>query len=152
MLRFFAFYIQPQPLDVNVPEADFTENSLPNEDNANVVLEKPPQKPRTCRCSKSNCLKLYCDCFSLGEVCGGGCSCQNCFNNERFPDERTEAANTILKRNAKAFKRVGTGGCILVGGKERTGCRCRKSECLKNYCECFVVRETPCNQSCSSLN
>ena len=28
------------------------------------------QKGQGCKCSKIGCLKLYCDCFNKGEVCG----------------------------------------------------------------------------------
>ena len=35
-----------------------------------------------CTCPKSKCLKLYCECFSLGEYCNN-CNCSNCHNNSQ---------------------------------------------------------------------
>ena len=35
---------------------------------------------RGCNCKNSKCLKLYCECFSLGEYCNN-CNCVNCHNN-----------------------------------------------------------------------
>ncbi len=36
-----------------------------------------------CNCKNSNCLKMYCECFSKGLVCDSQtCSCQNCYNND----------------------------------------------------------------------
>jgi len=35
---------------------------------------------RGCKCSKSNCLKKYCDCYNRGVACGPLCACENCSN------------------------------------------------------------------------
>ena len=42
----------------------------------------PSSKPskRGCNCKNSKCLKLYCECFALGEYCNN-CNCLNCHNN-----------------------------------------------------------------------
>ena len=57
----------------------------------------------SCNCSKSRCLKLYCDCFAAGRTCDG-CNCTGCCNTEDHKDERLEAMNQILDRNPHAFK------------------------------------------------
>jgi hypothetical protein len=36
---------------------------------------------RSCHCKKSQCLKLYCDCFANGTFCNG-CACIDCKNLE----------------------------------------------------------------------
>lgn len=33
-----------------------------------------------CNCTKSNCLKKYCECFKLGGVCSESCRCRDCKN------------------------------------------------------------------------
>lgn len=39
-------------------------------------------KVKFCNCKKTKCVKLYCECFSAGELCGNECKCLECFNNE----------------------------------------------------------------------
>ncbi|XP_060741320.1 spexin prohormone 2 [Tachysurus vachellii] len=45
---------------------------------------------KPCHCTKSQCLKLYCDCFANGEICSE-CSCINCCNNMEHATERHRA-------------------------------------------------------------
>jgi len=56
-----------------------------------------------CNCSKSQCLKLYCDCFANGEFCQD-CTCKDCFNNLDYEVERERAIRSCLDRNPSAFK------------------------------------------------
>ncbi len=58
---------------------------------------------RSCNCKRSNCLKLYCDCFASGEYCGN-CNCNCCFNNVENESARTAAIRSILDRNPGAFR------------------------------------------------
>lgn len=56
-----------------------------------------------CNCSKSQCLKLYCDCFANGEFCQD-CTCKDCFNNLDYEVKRERAIRSCLERNPSAFK------------------------------------------------
>ena len=38
------------------------------------------QHVQGCKCTKSNCLKKYCECFNMGIACGAHCKCENCYN------------------------------------------------------------------------
>ncbi|XP_065670535.1 protein lin-54 homolog isoform X2 [Hydra vulgaris] len=99
------------------------------------ILKKP------CNCTKSQCLKLYCECFANGEFCNN-CNCRICFNNIAHEVERSKAIKSCLDRNPYAFHpKIGKGK--IKGDTERRhtkGCNCRRSGCLKNYCECYEAK------------
>ncbi len=59
---------------------------------------------RGCFCSRSQCLKLYCDCFASGKSCDG-CRCTQCRNNSDTSEEFRDAVIRQVKaRNPNAFK------------------------------------------------
>lgn len=100
-----------------------------------------PRKP--CNCTRSQCLKLYCDCFANGEFCSN-CNCINCSNNLDHEESRQKAIKQCLERNPHAFHpKIGKGKTTAQEGIERRhtkGCNCRRSGCLKNYCECYEAK------------
>ena len=59
-------------------------------------------RPKRCNCKNSKCLKLYCDCFSVGLMCDG-CNCNDCKNTPSSLDAIEHAKQQVLKRNPKAF-------------------------------------------------
>uniref|UniRef100_A0A915E3Z2 CRC domain-containing protein n=1 Tax=Ditylenchus dipsaci TaxID=166011 RepID=A0A915E3Z2_9BILA len=64
---------------------------------------KSSSKKKPCNCTKSMCLKLYCDCFANGEFCLD-CNCKDCHNNLDHEAERSRAIKSSLERNPTAFK------------------------------------------------
>jgi len=60
------------------------------------------RKKMCCNCKKSQCLKLYCECFANKTFCAG-CNCVNCLNTEDNRVERDKAMQTTLERNPIAF-------------------------------------------------
>ena len=114
-------------------------------------------RPQKCACKNSKCLKLYCDCFSVGQKCDG-CNCQDCHNTEAFSAEIESARKSVIKRNPKAFaaKFVEESGNLVIQTKDKSskharGCNCSKSRCIKNYCECWQMGIT-CNDKCKCVN
>lgn len=107
-----------------------------------------PRKP--CNCTKSQCLKLYCDCFANGEFCNN-CNCNNCFNNLEHETERLKAIKTCLDRNPEAFKpKIGKGKEGDADRRHSKGCNCKRSGCLKNYCECYEAK-IMCSSICKCI-
>ena len=99
-----------------------------------------------CNCKKSRCLKLYCDCFRILKYCDG-CNCNDCANINSYDYLRVQAMNTILERNSEAFKPRVSENPSSSGKGHLNGCHCKKSACLKKYCECFSG-SAPCTDKC----
>lgn len=104
---------------------------------------------KRCNCKKSKCLKLYCECFAAGVYCVDSCSCRDCFNKPIHEDTVLATRKQIESRNPLAFapKVIRTSDSAQDLGEDtsrtpasarhKRGCNCKKSNCLKKYCECY---------------
>lgn len=105
---------------------------------------------KRCNCKKSKCLKLYCECFAAGVYCVEPCSCQECFNKPIHEEIVLATRKQIESRNPLAFApkviRSSESAVPEIGddsiktpasARHKRGCNCKKSGCLKKYCECY---------------
>ncbi|XP_055592818.1 protein lin-54 homolog [Uranotaenia lowii] len=116
-----------------------------------TIFPDEAYKKRPCNCTKSQCLKLYCDCFANGEFCYN-CNCRDCYNNLENEEERQKSIRLTLERNPSAFKpKIGAISATDENQRQHTkGCNCKRSGCLKNYCECYEAK-IPCSANCKCI-
>nr|XP_058925338.1 tesmin [Kogia breviceps] len=155
----------PVPANLNLITQQLDNGALPSVVNGSAfplgsTLPGPPKitlarvtvsswdtkSKKPCNCTKSQCLKLYCDCFASGDFCNN-CNCNNCCNNLHHEIQRFKAIKACLDRNPEAFQpKIGKGKLGDVKPRHNKGCNCRRSGCLKNYCECYEAK-----MMCSSI-
>ncbi|XP_020535283.1 protein tesmin/TSO1-like CXC 3 isoform X3 [Jatropha curcas] len=116
---------------------------------------------RRCNCKRSKCLKLYCECFAAGVYCVRSCTCENCFNRPEYEDTVLDTRQQIQARNPLAFAPkvvipgMNSPANLLEDGnwttpssaRHKRGCNCKKSKCLKKYCECYQAK-VGCSSGC----
>ena len=101
-----------------------------NDNNNNNNLIEIKEKP-CCNCTKTKCMKKYCECFANKRFCKD-CHCQDCMN--RFP---------LYNNNNNNIR--------YLTETDLINCTCTKSNCNKKYCECYKSGKK-CNDKCRCLN
>ena len=93
-----------------------------------------------CTCTKTQCIKKYCECFANRKFCFG-CHCINCLNKSIF--QKNDNNNIKNINNEEIYNNNINLNSI--------SCTCSKSGCNKKYCECFKAGKY-CNEKCRCLN
>lgn len=130
----------------------FSGNLRPEQGNSSAIC---------CNCSKTRCLKLYCECFSRGLCCNSQCHCENCENIQENNESRHQIMRNISLKNPLAFHQRSEiftnlsvfkeNAQVSAGNLQKTGCKCKKSFCRKKYCECFI-NNLKCTEFCKCFN
>ena len=84
-----------------------------------------------CNCTKTQCDKYYCQCYNSGNYCLD-CNCKNCLNQPPKNIYSNKRPDEPLSKKIDIF------------------CKCTKSGCNKNYCEC-VKNDKKCSSTCRCI-
>ncbi|XP_006860889.1 PREDICTED: tesmin [Chrysochloris asiatica] len=129
----------PVPAKFNLLTQQLDKGPLPPAVNA-PTLPGPPQLT----------LAGYNDCFASGDYCNN-CNYNNCGSNLRHEIERFKAIKACLDRNPEVFQpKIGLGRLAEAKPWPNKGCNCKRSGCLKNYCDCYEAK-IMCSSICKCI-
>ncbi|KAL4436224.1 hypothetical protein ABPG74_015815 [Tetrahymena malaccensis] len=175
---FLSNFDKPLSLSIKTDQAIINNNSIqkqqqqPNNKLENLDSRNEGETFRVsktpCKCRKSLCLKLYCECFARGEICGPACVCLECRNSKNHLEQRNEAIKLIEAKNPSAFIFSSIQAATNINYQDafasnmqieqqeividtRRGCNCKKSKCKKKYCECYMIGKK-CSSLCQCIN
>ena len=127
-----------EPLDHDDQELSI-DNKMPPTPNEVVTQTSITKKKKMgCTCKKTKCLKMYCECFREGKLCTEDCSCYGCSNDEGHSHALQKARETLSHK-------------LLSAKHQGKGCSCKKTQCIKKYCECFNSG-IGCGEACRCEN
>ena len=119
--------------------------SLKLKSNTKQILNtSTKKKEEKCKCKNSQCLKLYCECFSNGRICNKNCICIGCKNTLNNEEMRKSIYKEIVLKNPKAIQKI-------KSIKRSWTCHCKNSNCKKNYCDCFQNKKF-CSSKCKCID
>ncbi|CAD8207981.1 unnamed protein product [Paramecium pentaurelia] len=107
----------------------------------NSPVEQDEMKP--CHCTKTHCLQLYCSCFHNRRQCISECKCNDCYNDGKHEEDVLKAVEQIKMKEQRASHH----DLDSFDTKQVWGCKCKKTKCIKGYCECFI-RGKKCTSHC----
>ena len=97
----------------------------------NLFEKKENCEKFCCNCTKTKCIKKYCECFANNRYCKD-CNCIDCLNKPIYSSNNNNSSKDFSE-NEEIF------------------CTCTKSNCNKKYCECYKSNKK-CNDKCRCSN
>ena len=137
-------------INVETQEKNNINNNNIIDTNNNIGYVLKNLKKVVCTCTRTQCQKKYCACFSLGKFCHG-CDCKGCLN------KPTDNNNTITPEEEKIYnnpkeKEINIQQNLCHDNKAQAiVCNCTKSKCMKKYCECFKMN-IDCGNLCRCID
>ena len=121
-------------------------NGIQSNINRNCLIKNLPKI--SCTCTKTQCQKKYCMCFSYGIFCKD-CECKGCLNTPNIKNKINYQENEINNKE----EIIQNNSNIYQENKmlQAIGCNCTKSHCLKKYCECFKMKIN-CGSLCRCMD
>ncbi|CAD8194313.1 unnamed protein product [Paramecium octaurelia] len=113
---------------------------------ANYNVDNSPEEQdemKPCHCTKTHCLQLYCSCFHNRRQCMSECKCNDCYNDGQHEEDVLKAVEQIKMKEQRASHH----DLDSFDTKQVWGCKCKKTKCVKGYCECFI-RGKKCTSHC----
>ena len=120
---------------VDIPDEIFSQYCAKKQQDCCPKKPGASEEKHFCSCSRSRCLKLYCQCFRKGLVCGPECKCQDCENTVQNQDKIRELREPKVSRLQE----------------EDSCCNCKMSFCEKSYCVCARSGKG-CSAKCRCFN
>lgn len=91
-------------------------------------------KKSSCKCVKTKCLKLYCECFQKGVLCNPECRCKDCSNTKENGVKLKATKKAYLTRNPNTFVKKPKGAS--------PSCACRSNRYVNHMIFFYHFGET----------
>ena len=101
-----------------------------------LARHKNGTKIISCKCKKTHCIKSHCECFLSNLGCNANCECLDCAN---------------WSETTKAKKKLHSPTTPRKEGRSGHSCQCKKTSCIKNYCECYQSG-LKCGEGCHCMD
>ena len=118
-------------LDINSPLNENKNKKFFKSKKKKLFDKKENIEKFTCNCTKTKCVKKYCECFANNRYCKD-CNCVECLNKYIYSNNYNNSSKD-LSENEEVF------------------CTCTKSNCTKKYCECYKSGKK-CSDKCRCTN